>query len=100
LPDDDWSKGKCGLKGLQYMALGIPTIMSMVGVNSEIIIDGVNGFLATSEKEWIQKLSMLINSGVLRKSIGLQGRETVEEKYSVRSQQANYVSYFRELLAS
>ncbi len=98
LPDDQWVKGKCGLKGLTYMALEVPTIMSGVGVNTEIIHDGVNGFLANTEEEWINKISQLIESFELRKQLGIQGRETVEERYSVESQKNNYLTRFNELL--
>ncbi len=98
LPDDEWAKGKCGFKGLQYMAMEIPTVMSAVGVNKEIISEGVNGFLASSEEEWIDKLSMLIESEELRRSIGLEGRKTVIEKYSVDSQKNKYLEYFNDLL--
>lgn len=98
LPDDEWSKGKCGFKGLQYMALEIPTIMSPVGVNTEIIKDGINGFLASSEDEWVEKLSLLIESQGLRSKIGKAGRQTVMEKYSVESQKNNYLNYFNEIL--
>jgi glycosyltransferase involved in cell wall biosynthesis len=97
LPDDKWASGKCGLKGLQYMALEIPTIMSPVGVNSEIIQDGINGFLASGEEEWIEKLSRLIESKELREKIGKAGRKTVEEKYSIESQKNNYLKLFKEL---
>lgn len=97
LPDDKWANGKCGLKGLQYMALEIPTIMSPVGVNCEIIQDGVNGFLASTEEEWINKLSQLIESKELREKIGKAGRKTVEEKYSVESQKNSYLKLFKEL---
>jgi len=83
LPDDEWGRGKCGLKALQYMALGIPAVCSPVGVNREIIQDGVNGFLANSEEEWIEKLSKLIKDHSLRKEIGIAGRKTVEERYSL-----------------
>ncbi|MDQ3801018.1 MAG: glycosyltransferase family 4 protein [Acidobacteriota bacterium] len=86
LPDDQWSKGKCGLKALQYMALGVPTICSPVGVNSEIIQDGENGFLAAAKDEWIEKLKRLLNSAELRRKLGAAGRRTVEEKYSARVQ--------------
>lgn len=86
LPDDEWSKGKCGLKALQYMALGVPTICSPVGVNSEIIQDGENGFLAGAKDEWIEKLKRLLASGELRRKLGAAGRRTVEEKYSARVQ--------------
>ncbi len=93
LPDDEWTKGKCGLKGLQYMALEIPTIMSPVGVNSEIIEDGKNGFLADKENEWAEKVSLLIESSEIRKEIGKAGRETVMERYSVHSKKENYLKY-------
>ncbi|MGQ0828967.1 MAG: glycosyltransferase family 4 protein [Bacteroidota bacterium] len=98
LPDDQWVKGKCGLKGLAYMALEVPTIMSKIGVNTEIINDGTNGFLAGTEEEWIRKLSQLIESFELRKQLGEQGRKTVEERYSVESQKNNYLRHFNELL--
>ncbi|MEO9257142.1 MAG: glycosyltransferase [Crocinitomicaceae bacterium] len=98
LPNDAWSKGKCGLKGLTYMSLEVPTIMSAVGVNSEIIQDGENGFLASSEEEWIEKLSLLIESEELRQKIGKAGRKTVVESYSVLANQEKYLSLFKELL--
>lgn len=84
LNNDTWSKGKCGLKALQFMALSIPVICSPVGVNTEIIKSGINGFLASSEEEWIDKLTLLIKDASLRKILGKAGRETVEEKYSLK----------------
>ncbi len=100
LPDDEWTKGKCGLKGLQYMALGIPTIMSPVGVNTEIIQDGVNGFLASETQEWILKIERLMESEQLRKEIGEAARETVVKKYSVRAQENRYLEVLSALIAS
>ena len=97
LPDDEWAKGKCGLKGLQYMALAIPTIMSPVGVNTEIIQDGENGFLATTIQEWVDKLSQLIDSAALRERIGVNGRQTVLSSYSVEANKQQYLKYFKEL---
>jgi glycosyltransferase involved in cell wall biosynthesis len=86
LPDNRWTRGKCACKALQYMALGIPTICSPVGVNSEIIQNGVNGFLAESDDQWIEKLTALLHSPELRTRIGLAGRATVEANYSARVQ--------------
>ncbi|HEU4719006.1 MAG TPA: glycosyltransferase family 4 protein [Bacteroidia bacterium] len=97
LPDDEWAKGKCGLKGLQYMALGIPTIMSPVGVNTEIITEGVNGFLATSTEEWVRKIESLITSEELRRKMGSEARRTVEEKYSVSAWKEKYLELLRSL---
>lgn len=98
LPNDEWANGKCGLKGLQYMSLSIPTIMSPVGVNIEIIQDGVNGFLADSDEEWIDKLSRLIESKELREKLGSAGRQTVVEKYSVEANKQKYLDAFNSLL--
>jgi glycosyltransferase involved in cell wall biosynthesis len=86
LPNDAWSKGKCGLKALQFMALGKPTICSPVGVNTEIIQDGQNGFIADTQAEWVAKLKLLLRSPELREQLGLAGRATVEEKYSAIAQ--------------
>ena len=86
LPDDRWSKGKCGLKALQYMALGIPTVCSPVGVNTDIIRDGENGLIADTEDEWVEKLKQLLRSADLRRRLGLAGRATVEDSYSALAQ--------------
>ncbi|MFN8276698.1 MAG: glycosyltransferase family 4 protein [Chitinophagales bacterium] len=99
LPDDKWAKGKCGLKGLQYMALGIPTIMSPVGVNQEIIQHGVNGFLASETAGWVKAIEQLIEDAELRRRVGEAGRQTVEQKYSVNAWKARYVALMEGLVA-
>ena len=86
LPEDRWSRGKCGMKALQYMGLAIPTVCSPVGVNSEIIRDGENGLLASSEDEWVEKLRMLLRSPDLRLRLGRAGRATVDARYSAAVQ--------------
>ena len=67
IPDNEWSKGKCGMKGLLYMSVGIPTVMSGIGMNKKIIKNGKNGFLANSPSEWVDLLSKLIENQDLRK---------------------------------
>ena len=84
LPDDEWSRGKGGYKLLQYMAIGIPCIASPVGINSTLIREGINGYLASSEDEWFEKLEILIKNRTLRKSMGANGRKIIEEKYSLK----------------
>jgi glycosyltransferase involved in cell wall biosynthesis len=99
LPDDNWSKGKCGLKALQFMALGIPTVCSPVGVNTDIIQDDENGFLALSEEEWVDKLTRLLRSAELRRRLGDAGRATVEEKYSAVTQAPRVYEIFKSVLS-
>jgi glycosyltransferase involved in cell wall biosynthesis len=94
LPDDEWSKGKCGLKGLSYMACGVPTIMSKVGVNSNIISHKTNGLLVHPHESWIEMLSYLIENPEERLRIGKAGRETVEQHYSTASQTTAFLSLF------
>jgi len=98
LPNDMWANGKCGLKGLQYMALEIPTIMSPVGVNKTIIQDGENGFLADGIDEWVAKLSLLIESETLRKQIGTNARKTVVNTYSFDANKSIYLNHFNSLI--
>ena len=83
LPDDSWARGKCALKLLQYMAAAVPVVCSPVGVNQKIVQDGVNGFTATTEAEWINRLQRLLEDAKLRARLGQAGRKTVEAEYAV-----------------
>ncbi len=94
LKQDIWSEGKCGFKGLQYMALEIPTIMSPVGVNSTIVENGVNGFLAESHEEWYELLEKLIVDKQLRFQIGKGGKLRIDEVYSVLANQEKFLELF------
>jgi glycosyltransferase involved in cell wall biosynthesis len=84
LPDNPWEKGKCGFKLIQYMACGKPVVASPVGVNREIVVDGVNGFLASSREEWVRALERLKSDTVLCRTMGANGRRMVEEKYCLQ----------------
>jgi glycosyltransferase involved in cell wall biosynthesis len=84
LPDDLWARGKCGYKLIQYMACGLPVVASPVGVNSEIIAPGGNGFLATGTDEWRGALLRLIDDPELRRTYGAAGRRRVEQSYSLK----------------
>lgn len=84
LLDNDFQRGKCGLKLLQYMAAGIPTIASPVGVNSSITQRGRTGFLAATDEEWRNALETLVRSPSLRIEMGQAGRQLCEEQYSIR----------------
>jgi glycosyltransferase involved in cell wall biosynthesis len=83
LADDEWSKGKCGFKAIEFMACGVPVVAAAVGVNKEIVQDGVNGFLAATPAEWIDKLGRLLADPDLRRRFAVAGRRTVEERYSL-----------------
>jgi glycosyltransferase involved in cell wall biosynthesis len=84
LTDTPLERGKCGFKLIQYMASARPVIGSPVGINSKIIVQGVNGFQASSIKEWIDAFDKLRNDSHLRKQMGQVGREMVENYYSLQ----------------
>ncbi len=86
LPDTPWMRGKCGYKLIQYMACGLPVVASPVGVNTEIVEHGVNGFLADTEEEWRKALETLIGDPELRERMGRAGRRKVEAWYSLQVQ--------------
>jgi glycosyltransferase involved in cell wall biosynthesis len=83
LMDDPWSWGKCGLKIVQYQGVGVPVVCTPVGINRDLVKDGENGFWARDDREWIEKLSILIEDLDLRKEMGLRGRERVKSGYSL-----------------
>lgn len=83
LSNDLWSKGKCGLKILQYQSVGIPVVCTPVGINRDMVEDGVNGFWAQSEEEWTRSILKLMQDDGLRREMGLKGRKTVEKSYSL-----------------
>jgi glycosyltransferase involved in cell wall biosynthesis len=85
LEDSGWSRGKCGLKLLQYMAAGLPVVASPVGVNGEIVSDGENGLLAERPEEWLGRLLSLARDEGARERLGAAGRRTVEERYSLEA---------------
>ena len=99
LDDDRWARGKCGLKLLQYMAMGIPAVASPVGVNKEIIKDGKNGFWATSEEEWFKRLMQLCQDSPLRATMGQAARQTIVEQYSLETWAPRLGTLYRHLAA-
>ena len=94
LEDDPWAKGKCAFKALQYMALGIPPLVSPVGMNTEVVQDGQNGYICAGSSEWEQRLRELLAAPALRAHLGEAARATIEARYSVRANQANFLGLF------
>jgi glycosyltransferase involved in cell wall biosynthesis len=94
LPDDEWTKGKCGFKALQYMALEIPALVTPVGVNTEIVEHGVDGFVCSTEQMWQVYITELIIDKSKAKHMGMMGRKTVQARYSVTSNTDCFLSLF------
>ncbi len=83
VPRDDWSRGKCGLKVLQYMAAGLPVIANPVGVQAEMVRPGETGFLAETPEQWVEAVARLAADPDLRRRMGEAGRRLVEKEYAV-----------------
>lgn len=94
LADDEWAKGKCGFKALQYMAMGIVPLVSPVGVNSEIVTDGYNGFICKEDESWEKAIVYLLQETQKRQEIGAAARATIVQKYSVLANTSNFLSLF------
>ncbi|WP_375437084.1 glycosyltransferase family 4 protein [uncultured Hymenobacter sp.] len=94
LEDDPWAQGKCAFKALQYMALGIPALVSPVGMNTEVVQPGVNGYVCNTPTEWRQALEALLLEPDLRIQLGEAARATVVERYSVLANQQNFLLLF------
>jgi glycosyltransferase involved in cell wall biosynthesis len=98
LADGPWEQGKCGYKIIQYMACGKPAVASPVGINKEIIEDGVNGFLATTTSEWVSALRALRDHEHLRQRLGREARMTVEKEYSLQVTAPRLASLLRSAM--
>lgn len=84
LKDSFWERGKCGYKLIQYMACSLPVVASPIGVNTEIVQHGVNGYLANTTAEWVDALEALLTDSALRSRMGKAGRQAVEDKYCIQ----------------
>jgi glycosyltransferase involved in cell wall biosynthesis len=94
LKDDLWAAGKCGFKALQYMALGIPALVSPVGVNTKIVDDGINGFICKTPEDWKLAIEKLIQDHALLMEMAQNTRKKIVENYSVKSNTANFLNLF------
>ena len=99
LPDEPFERGKCGYKLVQYMACGKPVVASPVGVNTELVEPGLNGYLSRTPEEWRDALTTLAADGELRKRLGTNGRRRVEAEYSLAAMQQRLAEMFRELVS-
>jgi hypothetical protein len=99
LPDDSWSRGKCALKVLQYMAAGLPVVANPVGVQAGLVRHGETGFLAETPDEWIEAIGTLARDPGLRRQMGLAGRQRIEDEFSVRQGAAKLVALLERLWA-
>jgi glycosyltransferase involved in cell wall biosynthesis len=92
VPDDLWSRGKCGLKVLQYQAAGLPVLANPVGVQTELIVPGVTGLLAKTPEEWVEAVRRLAGDPALRQRMGQRARVSVEAGYSVAAWAGTFVN--------
>lgn len=94
LPNEEWVYGKSGLKALQYMSLGIPTVATAIGANFRVIENNVSGFLVTTEEEWYEKIKALLEGKELRQRIGEKAAFRVETYYSINANKTSYLKIF------
>jgi glycosyltransferase involved in cell wall biosynthesis len=97
VPDDPWSRGKCGLKVLQYLAAGLPVVANPVGVQPEMVRHGETGFLASTIDEWLQAVRALASDPSLRRRMGAAGRRLVEAHYRVECGGEKWMRLLRSL---
>lgn len=96
LTEDVWSNGKCGFKALQYMSLGIPAIVSDVGVNAEVVDHEVNGCVCKSKDDWNKYMLKLIREPLFLKGLASKTRKKIIDNYSVQSNKQNFLSLFED----
>lgn len=98
LPFEEWIKGKSGLKALQYMALGVPAIATNIGCTDRVVQEGETGFLVKEHEEWIEKIIYLANNPNERKRMGGNGRQRVDNYFSIKANEALYLNILKKLV--
>lgn len=98
LPDTPWARGKCALKAIQYLGLGIPAVVSDVGVNRDVVRHGEHGYVVPPGGDWKAPLRTLLADPALRRQMGLRGREHVVANYSAAAVGARVARDLRKLL--
>lgn len=98
LVDAAFERGKCGYKLIQYMACAKPVVASPIGVNNEIVDEGINGYLAQTSRDWFNALLILLNNSEQRKAMGAMGRKKVEEHYCLERTAPKLWATFNELI--
>lgn len=93
----DWDRGKCGFKMLQYMASGLPVVVTPAGMNGEILAMGEIGFGASEEDEWIAALEAIESDPDEARRLGANGRRVVETHFSTEVISARIRDVFRSL---
>jgi L-malate glycosyltransferase len=92
--DEDWVLGKSGLKALQYMAVGVPTVATNVGSTPIVVNHERDGLLVETEDQWLEALEQLIDDSELRRRLGANGRRKVVENYSIQAVCQKYLNIF------
>jgi glycosyltransferase involved in cell wall biosynthesis len=97
MADDEWSKGKSGLKVVQYMASGLPVVASAVGPHFDLMDSGIHGYLVRNESEWINSLRILRDNPDLRRNMGAAGKLRAQQEYCFSAIAAGHAELFKRL---
>ena len=99
MSDDIWTRGKCALKVIQYMAAGLPVVSSNVGANRDVVSHGNTGFLVDTLDAWCEAIDQLVGSDKLRASMGAAGRSRVELQYNQVEVSARTIALLDEVVS-
>jgi glycosyltransferase involved in cell wall biosynthesis len=97
MPDNAWTRSKCAFKAIQYMALGIPTVISPVGMAAEVVRPNSTGLWARAPGDWFDALDRLVRDAILRRQFAEEGRKLVEAHYSVQAWAPRYTDLLRDV---
>jgi glycosyltransferase involved in cell wall biosynthesis len=98
LHDDPWSRGKCGFKLVQYMSCKKPVIASPVGINTSLVQEGENGFLAETMEEWFNAFEKLYFDKALREKMAENNFRKIEAEYNYEKCCRQYIELIQTVI--